>query len=289
MSLRDNAQAPLPRGSLPDAILSIERALQERDAPTGTHSKRVSRYAVAIAVELGVTEPERREIRLGAELHDVGKIGVPDELLRKPGRLTAQELACVQAHPVVGERILRPLLGARPAVMAIVRWHHERVDGRGYPDGLAGEQIPLAARIVAVADAFDAMTSERTYRSALGAQEAKEELRRVCGAQLDTDCVRALLRALRRRPELGELAGGAIEDVGIRAIAVLLAASVRVPLRSYRWRGRSSPVRPAERAPPWRRPPGPAAWYKSSRVVQGSPACGSPGDRAQVKLRHRIT
>ncbi len=253
-----------------DAIRTVEQALQERDPCTGSHSVRVRRYATAIAQELHLSAREQLEILIGAELHDIGKIGVSDEVLRKEGRLSAEELREVQAHPVIGERILRPLLHTHQTVMAIVRWHHERIDGKGYPDGLEGDQIPLAARIVAVADAFDAMTSARPYWPARSIGDAIEELRRVCGTQLDTDCVRAFLHALRREPRLW--GGATAAKVGVRALTLVLATHllVREPADARR-----PPVpgsRPAERGPPWKdrvRPLG--LVRKRPGLVRGNP------------------
>ncbi len=185
-----------------NAVGSVAEALQAKDAYTRSHSQRVSRYASVIARELGLHRKEVDEIRLAAQLHDVGKIGVPDGVLGKHGPLTDAERRQVQWHTVIGEQILRPLLKDHPRVLAAVRWHHERMDGRGFPDGLQGAEIPRAARIIAVADTFDAMTSARPYRSSLSLRVVVRELDRVAGAQLDTRCVRALLAVLRQAPHL---------------------------------------------------------------------------------------
>jgi HD-GYP domain-containing protein (c-di-GMP phosphodiesterase class II) len=134
---------------------------------------------------------------IAAQLHDIGKIGVPDELLHKPGLLTPEERLQILEHTVIGGQILAPVFADRPVVLAVVRSHHERVDGSGYPDGLRGEQIPLVARIVAVADAFDAMISERPYRPARSRPEAIRELLRCSGTHFDPRCVRALLEVCR--------------------------------------------------------------------------------------------
>jgi hypothetical protein len=198
-----------------DAVRSLELALVARDTYTGGHSARVSRYTVAIARRLGLSTETQRELVLAAELHDVGKIGVPDEVLRKNGKLTDEEYRCVQAHPAIGEQILRALLADHPMVLAVVRWHHERIDGAGYPDGLKGEEIPLSARIVAVADTFDAMTSERPYRPALSIEAAVQELRRVAGTHLDAACVEALLAGLSADPALS-----GTEQVSFEALAL---------------------------------------------------------------------
>jgi HD-GYP domain-containing protein (c-di-GMP phosphodiesterase class II) len=135
------------------------------------------------------------QIRIGGELHDIGKIGTREAVLEKPGTLTDDERHQISQHPVLGERMLAPLARESPAVLRIVRSHHERLDGSGFPDGLRGEDIPLEARIVAVADAFDAMTSERPYRDPRAPGEAVQELERVAGSQLDPGAVDAFTAA----------------------------------------------------------------------------------------------
>ncbi len=179
--------------NLPPALCALTRAVRAKDPYTGRHCDRVSVLAVLIADRLGMDRALRDDIALGGLLHDVGKIGVPEPLLRKEGRLTLDECRRVQQHPVIGESILRPLLAELPVVAAIVRSHHERVDGRGYPDGLRADDIPLPARIVAVADAFDAMTSSRSYRRALPLTVALQELIANINTQFDEQCVSALL------------------------------------------------------------------------------------------------
>ena len=179
------------------AVQTLAHALEAKDAYTWGHSSRVSIYAVAIARELGLSEAEVATVALGGELHDVGKIGVREELLRKQGPLTPEEYRHVMQHTIIGDRILNPLLHNRPAVLGIVRWHHEHLDGTSLPDGLRGEEIPPAARIVAVADAFDAMTSERPYRAALTKRDSLNELEAKAGSQFDVDCVRAARRVFR--------------------------------------------------------------------------------------------
>jgi putative nucleotidyltransferase with HDIG domain len=169
--------------------------LEKKDEYTRGHSQRVSRYAVRTAVLLGFSGDTLDQIRLGGELHDIGKIGTRDAVLRKPGPLTAIEFEEIKKHVIEGEEILEPLRRDHPLVLQIVRSHHERMDGSGFPDGLRGPAIPMPARIVAVADAFDAMTTERTYRVPVGAREALAELQRLAGIQFDADCVVAFARA----------------------------------------------------------------------------------------------
>ncbi|MBI3981346.1 MAG: HD-GYP domain-containing protein [Gemmatimonadetes bacterium] len=160
---------------------------------TAGHSIRVGVLGTAMARELGLTPEEVRLVRLGGLLHDIGKVQVPAALLEKPESLTHEEYCRVMAHTTFGARILAPLRTRYPTILGIVRWHHERVDGRGLPDGLEGDAIPLGARIVAVADAFDAMTTARPYRRlAFSPAEALLELERGAGTQFDTRCVRAL-------------------------------------------------------------------------------------------------
>ena len=153
---------------------------------------------MATAAQLGVDGPSLDGIRLGGELHDIGKIGTREAVLHKPGTLTEEEFRQISEHPALGEQMLWPLAQESPDVLRIVRSHHERLDGRGFPDGLRGEKIPFEARIVSVADAFDAMTTERPYRSSRSASAAIEELRRVAGTQLDPLAVEAFISAFPR-------------------------------------------------------------------------------------------
>jgi putative two-component system response regulator len=183
-------------------IQMLARALEAKDAYTRGHSIRVSQYAVATAVELGFDGPGLDGIRLGGELHDIGKIGTREALLHKTGSLTPDEVRQISEHPALGERMLAPLAHESPDVLRIVRSHHERLDGAGFPDGLRGEKIPIEARIVAVADAFDAMTTKRPYRDSRPADVAVRELRRVAGTQLDPRAVEAFVAAF---PHPGDL------------------------------------------------------------------------------------
>jgi len=171
------------------------RMLEKKDEYTRGHSQRVSRYAVRTAMVLGLSGHTLDQIQLGGELHDIGKIGTRDAVLRKPGPLSPVEFEEIKKHVLEGEEILEPLRREHPLVLQIVRSHHERLDGSGFPDRLKGGAIPLAARIVAVVDAFDAMTTERSYRSPCSTGKAMEELARFAGIQFDSEVVAAFRRA----------------------------------------------------------------------------------------------
>jgi putative nucleotidyltransferase with HDIG domain len=188
-----------------DVIRTLAQALEARDHYTQGHSSRVSDVAVALARELGLSREEQEIVRHGCLLHDIGKINVPDAILRKPAALTDEEFAMMKKHPAIGENICRPLIFARP-FLDIIRHHHERWDGRGYPDGLAGEEISVHARIAAIADAWDAMTTDRPYRAALPHQVAFSRLEEGAGTQWDPELIRQFLRVMRRRVE-GEREG----------------------------------------------------------------------------------
>jgi putative two-component system response regulator len=166
-------------------------ALEVKDPYTRGHSIRVSQYSVAIARMMQLDAETIRQIEIGGHLHDIGKIGVRESVLNKPGPLTDEEYEHIMTHPVVGWRILSPLLTEVPLALHIVRSHHERFDGRGIPDGLVSTEIPLEARIAAVADAFDAMTSGRAYRRGgrMTLAAAVEEVERCCGTQFDPEVV----------------------------------------------------------------------------------------------------
>jgi putative nucleotidyltransferase with HDIG domain len=177
------------------AIRALAAALDARDPYTAGHSERVSALSVLIARHMHLNEADVDIIRLGALLHDIGKIGVSDHVLRKPGPLSADEFEQIRRHPGLGARILRKVPFLEPH-LGIVELHHERPDGRGYPKGLRGDDIPLAASIVHVADAYDAMTSARAYRSALPPAVALRELWRCAGTEFQADIVGALANAL---------------------------------------------------------------------------------------------
>jgi response regulator RpfG family c-di-GMP phosphodiesterase len=177
-------------------VQALVDALEVKDAYTLGHSLRVSACSVAIARTMGLPEEFQRQVELGGRVHDIGKIGVREAVLRKPGALTDDEYRHVMTHTTVGWRIMSPLLGDHPAALDLVRSHHERMDGTGSPDGLVGEAIPLSARICAVADTFDAMTSARPYRPALPVGRALDELRACRGTQFDSQCADAFLDAV---------------------------------------------------------------------------------------------
>jgi len=178
-------------------VRNLFRALKRHDRLTAQHSARVRRYVLWLAAEFGLAPAQRRQLSLAAALHDIGKICMPLVLLNKPDRLTPEEYRLLQTHPVYGEWILRSVLPDAEA-LTTVRWHHERPDGRGYPDGLEGWCIPLPARILAVADGYDAMTTTRPYRQALGAAQALDTLLMGAGSQFDADVVECFARILRK-------------------------------------------------------------------------------------------
>ncbi len=191
---REIARAGDQTGALPFLELLAD-TIEWQDAPMRGHARRVASFAARLADRLELDAAEREHVRIAAFLHDVGKIGVPSELLLRPGVLTAEERSVVERHAAIGARLLEPLeLDAR--VVRAVRHHHERWDGAGYPDGLAGDEIPLAARLVQTADAFDAMTCNRVYRRAMSREAARAELLRSAGSQFDVDLVQEFLAVL---------------------------------------------------------------------------------------------
>jgi len=194
----------------PTLASALANAIEARDSYLHGHCERLAALAVRLAELLELSSHDIDEIRLGAILHDIGKIGIPDRVLLKPGPLDEEERAIVETHPVIGDRLLEPLdllQGARP----VVRHHHERWDGNGYPDRLAGEGIPLGARIVSVADSIEVMTSRQLYRAPLTPEGVVEELRRQRGAQWDPHIVDLALGLI----ESGELE---LRQEGIRLL-----------------------------------------------------------------------
>lgn len=179
-------------------VQALVQAVETKDYYTRGHSERVSRAAVMIAKEIGMNDERTESLRLTGMLHDLGKLGVPTRLLQKSGSLTEDEFAAIQLHPVRGVEVVRGIEFLREAYNGIMH-HHERMDGRGYPLGLSGKAIPEFARVIAVADAFDCMTSTRSYRSASTVEEALAEVRRCAGAQFDPEMVDALERAVEKQ------------------------------------------------------------------------------------------
>lgn len=177
---------------LHDIVEALATAMDAKSTFTSGHSERVAELSVSLAKGMGLSLTEQARIHIGAHLHDIGKIGIPDAILNKPGKLTDTEFGLIRQHPEIGHNIVGKVRILR-SVADIVRHHHERFDGSGYPDGLQGEKISLGSRIVAVADAFDAMISTRTYRPALSFDETMNEIRRCRGCQFDPDVVDVLM------------------------------------------------------------------------------------------------
>ncbi|HEX6350275.1 MAG TPA: HD domain-containing phosphohydrolase, partial [Candidatus Dormibacteraeota bacterium] len=176
-------------------IYALAAAVEAKDSYTEAHTQRVGLSSRRLGERLGLGEAELDALLRGGMIHDIGKIGIADAILQKPGLLTAEEQREMQRHPELGERIARPL-GSATELLPIIRHHHEAYDGSGYPDGLRGEEIPLAARIVAVCDGFDALTSTRPYRPGKSMREAVEVLRRGRGRQWDPDLVDAFVETV---------------------------------------------------------------------------------------------
>jgi hypothetical protein len=182
-----------------ETIAALSRSMEAKDLYTGGHTERVAAVAVGLARRLGYRDEELEAIEIGALLHDIGKIGIPEQVLRKPGKLTDDEWELVKTHPVISDYILSEL-DLHPFVRQCARFSHERIDGTGYPDGLAGEAIPLPARIILVADALDALTSTRSYRAARPFLGALAEIRAHTGTQFCPRVVTALEELWRSEP-----------------------------------------------------------------------------------------
>ena len=186
-------------------VQALVQALEVKDQYTRGHSIRVSQYSSLLAREIGLAESTVRDIELGGQVHDIGKIGVREAVLNKEGPLTDEEYQHIMTHPMLGWQILSPLLGETPVALSIVRSHHERFDGRGIPDKLVGLNIPIEARIAGVADAFDAMTSGRAYRRGrfMSADDAIAEIARCSGTQFDPQLAEAFIKVIRREKLAG--------------------------------------------------------------------------------------
>ncbi len=169
-------------------LCALVQLLDLKDLTTGEHSSRLATSAVTTAKLMGLSTEEMRQIEIAAILHDLGKIGIPDEILKKPSRLTIEEQTIMQKHPEYGWAVMRGIPGCETASLLVLH-HHEMWDGRGYPAGLKGENIPLGARIVAIADAFDAMTTDRCYRNGMPVEKALATLERFAGTQFDAAIV----------------------------------------------------------------------------------------------------
>jgi putative nucleotidyltransferase with HDIG domain len=182
-----------------DTVTSLAFAIDAKDHYTQGHSQKVSAYAALIAEAMGMKDAEVEEVRLGAVLHDIGKVGVPESILNKNGPLNPEEWETMKAHVNFGAKILDPLTPLA-RIREMVLHHHEFFDGSGYPQALNGEQIPLGARIIAVADAYDTITSDRTYKKARSAPDALAELERCANAQFDGAIVELFVRTMRALP-----------------------------------------------------------------------------------------
>ena len=167
-----------------ESIQTLRYTVEAKDTYTRGHSDRVSEFAVLIGEKMGLSEAELKTLKIGGLFHDIGKIGIPDSILLKESKLSDDEYSEIKHHPSIGAHILSNATIFQD-IIPIVKYHHERYDGRGYPENLAGEQIPLLARITSVVDAFDAMSSRRTYRNNLELEVIKEEIRKNKGTQFD--------------------------------------------------------------------------------------------------------
>jgi putative nucleotidyltransferase with HDIG domain len=194
-----------PQGleSLPPAVLdtvtSLALAIDAKDHYTQGHSLKVAAYAVLLCEAMGMGDIETEEVRLGALLHDIGKVGIPENILNKNGPLNPEEWDTMKQHVTFGAKILEPLR-AISRIRKIVGHHHEYFDGSGYPDGVKGSEIPLGSRIVSIADAYDTITSDRTYKKGRAPEEAMAELERCAGSQFDAELVHLFVERLRKLP-----------------------------------------------------------------------------------------
>lgn len=295
---------PERRGQL---LRQLANALDSQDAYLNGHSRRVARHAEKIGRRLGLPGRELAKLRAAAAIHDVGKLHVPRRLLEKPGALTEAEFERVRRHAQDGAAMVSAL--GDPVLTSIVRHHHERIDGHGYPDRLAGEEIPLGARIVAVADTFDAITSPRPYRPAAGHRQALETLRRCAGTQLDPDAVRAFLscysgrrrfllvtllaemprQALARAMGVGSTLGavpGSNVLATVGATAAIAATAAALPAGRAAPGQRRAAVRSAFAATP--ATDGPAAYAFGLPIAASTvTTAGGPPPATRSRARHR--
>jgi putative two-component system response regulator len=196
---RVSRQTDKIRESFLNSLKSLALALEAKDQYTSGHSQRVADIAVNIARKLNMSTEEIERLSFASLVHDIGKIGIKESVINKEGDLTDEEYAYISTHSVIGENILTPVIEDKE-ILKMVRHHHERHDGRGYPDGLSGQQIPLGARIVAVADMFDAMTSDRPYRKSVSREVAVNELKRYASTQFDPQVVNAFIETMSETP-----------------------------------------------------------------------------------------
>jgi HD-GYP domain-containing protein (c-di-GMP phosphodiesterase class II) len=197
-----------------DTVAALSRSIEAKDMYTGGHVERVAALSVGLGRRLGFEGDDLEAIEIGALLHDIGKLGMPESILNKPAPLTEEEWVVMRRHPLISETILSEV-SLHPFVRQIARSSHERIDGKGYPDRLHGEAIPLAARVVLVADAYDALTSTRAYRAARSSTEALAEIRANAGTQFCADVVAALEAIAREEPALLD----AVESPPLRVVA----------------------------------------------------------------------
>ena len=206
----ERGQRFLLQSAYEETVAALARALEFKDTGTGAHSQRVQRYALELAEEVAPELLDDRSVEYGFLLHDVGKIGIPDSVLRKPAPLSLDEQRLMETHTLLGERMLEDLALLRGEGLRVVRSHHERWDGTGYPDGLTGTEIPISARIFAVVDALDAITNDRPYRAAGTWRHAAEQISAGANRQFDPGVVEAFhareLSLLRLQRELDEAA-----------------------------------------------------------------------------------
>lgn len=184
-----------------DLIIAFANAIDAKSPWTKGHSERVTIHAVSIAKEMGVSKKDIEVLKTAGLLHDIGKIGTYDEILDKPDNLTDKEFELVKKHPAKGAEILDPIKGMKN-ILPVIRAHHEKIDGTGYPDGLKGDEVPLTARILCVADSFDSMVSDRPYRPAPGKDYAIEELKRCSGTHFDSNVINAFIKVLENSREI---------------------------------------------------------------------------------------
>jgi len=209
-------------------VSALSQAIDAKDGFTRGHADRVSRIAGAVAREMGLGEAEIERIELAGLLHDIGKIGVEDRILMKPMRLDADEQELMRRHPIYGASILEPSAALRPLVQMVLH-HHENFDGSGYPEGLRGEGIPFGSRVIIVADAYEAMTSDRIYRKAIGHERALEQLEKYKGIQFDPKVVRALQQLLAKRGP-GAFEVSDLPPINYETLAELRRRLAREPL-----------------------------------------------------------